>query len=192
MTMTDPIADMLTRIRNANIAFHDDVAMPSSKLKEAVARILEREGYITGFDVDERPGRPGQAPDDPDEVHERSPAHDLRPEARVAAGPARLHEGRRACRVCSAAWASRSCRPTRAPDRPRGARAQRRRRSALPGLVAERAVMSRIGKQPITVPSGVDVTIDGATVRVKGPKGQLEHDDRRRRRDRARRRHARS
>ena len=47
--MTDPIADMLTRIRNANIAFHDDVVMPSSKLKEALARILEREGYIAGF-----------------------------------------------------------------------------------------------------------------------------------------------
>ena len=59
MTMTDPIADMLTRIRNANIAFHDDVVMPSSKLKEAVAKILEREGYISGFEVYERPGRPG-------------------------------------------------------------------------------------------------------------------------------------
>ncbi|MFM7225682.1 MAG: 30S ribosomal protein S8 [Actinomycetota bacterium] len=60
MTMTDPIADMLTRIRNANTAFHDDVAMPSSKLKEAVARILEREGYITGYAVSEIPGRPGK------------------------------------------------------------------------------------------------------------------------------------
>ena len=60
MTMTDPIADMLTRIRNANIAFHDDVAMPSSKLKEAMAKILEREGYINGFDVEEIPGRPGK------------------------------------------------------------------------------------------------------------------------------------
>jgi len=60
MTMTDPIADMLTRIRNANTAFHEDVAMPSSKLKEAVARILEREGYITGFEVNEIPGRPGK------------------------------------------------------------------------------------------------------------------------------------
>jgi small subunit ribosomal protein S8 len=59
MTMTDPIADMLTRIRNANIAFHDDVIMPSSKLKEAVARILEREGYIAGFSLEDRPGRPG-------------------------------------------------------------------------------------------------------------------------------------
>ena len=58
--MTDPIADMLTRIRNANTAFHDDVVMPSSKLKEAVANILEREGYITGFDVAEVPGRPGK------------------------------------------------------------------------------------------------------------------------------------
>ncbi len=60
MTMTDPIADMLTRIRNANVAFHDDVAMPSSKLKEAVAVILEREGYITGFDVVTDPSRPGK------------------------------------------------------------------------------------------------------------------------------------
>jgi small subunit ribosomal protein S8 len=58
--MTDPIADMLTRIRNANTAFHDDVAMPSSKLKEAMAGILEREGYITGYSVDEEPGRPGR------------------------------------------------------------------------------------------------------------------------------------
>ena len=47
--MTDPIADMLTRIRNANTAFHDEVVMPSSKLKESLAGILLREGYITGF-----------------------------------------------------------------------------------------------------------------------------------------------
>jgi len=58
--MTDPIADMLTRVRNANIAFHDDVRMPSSKLKEALARILEREGYITGWSVEDDPTRPGK------------------------------------------------------------------------------------------------------------------------------------
>ena len=51
MTMTDPIADMLTRIRNANVAMHDTVRMPSSKLKEALAAVLVREGYIVGFDV---------------------------------------------------------------------------------------------------------------------------------------------
>jgi small subunit ribosomal protein S8 len=56
--MTDPIADMLTRLRNANIAFHDDVRMPSSKLKEALARILEREGYITGYSVEQDPAKP--------------------------------------------------------------------------------------------------------------------------------------
>jgi small subunit ribosomal protein S8 len=59
MTMTDPIADMLTRIRNANIAMHDDVRMPSSKLKEALAGILKSEGYIDGFDVEENTDRPG-------------------------------------------------------------------------------------------------------------------------------------
>lgn len=60
MTMTDPIADMLTRVRNANIAKHDDVAMPSSKLKEALAQVLKDEGYITDFKTEERSDRPGR------------------------------------------------------------------------------------------------------------------------------------
>jgi small subunit ribosomal protein S8 len=59
MTMTDPIADMLTRIRNANLAMHDVTEMPSSKVKEALAKILEREGYIEGFNVIDDPIRPG-------------------------------------------------------------------------------------------------------------------------------------
>ncbi|MFV0309896.1 MAG: 30S ribosomal protein S8 [Desertimonas sp.] len=49
--MTDPIADMLTRVRNANTAMHDEVRMPSSKQKVALAEVLQREGYIGGFDV---------------------------------------------------------------------------------------------------------------------------------------------
>ena len=49
--MTDPIADMLTRIRNANAAMKDDVTMPSSKQKVALAEILKREGYISDFEV---------------------------------------------------------------------------------------------------------------------------------------------
>jgi small subunit ribosomal protein S8 len=60
MTMTDPIADMLTRIRNANVALHDKVRMPSSTQKEALPRILQQEGYISGFDVVDEPGRPGK------------------------------------------------------------------------------------------------------------------------------------
>jgi small subunit ribosomal protein S8 len=49
MTMTDPIADMLTRLRNANSAYHDEVVMPHSKLKANIAEILKREGYIAGY-----------------------------------------------------------------------------------------------------------------------------------------------
>jgi len=60
MTMTDPIADMLTRLRNANQAFHDDVSMPYSKLKQGVAEILQQEGYITSFDVKDAVEGPGK------------------------------------------------------------------------------------------------------------------------------------
>jgi small subunit ribosomal protein S8 len=59
MTMTDPIADMLTRIRNANTAQSDAVKMPGSKLKESLAAILEREGYIAGYQVQDATNRPG-------------------------------------------------------------------------------------------------------------------------------------
>ena len=51
MTMTDPIADMLARLRNANSAYHDTVSMPHSKIKESIAVILQREGYIAGWSV---------------------------------------------------------------------------------------------------------------------------------------------
>ena len=51
MTMTDPIADMLTRIRNANTAKHDTVDVPASKMKIAIADILLNEGYITKYDI---------------------------------------------------------------------------------------------------------------------------------------------
>lgn len=53
MTMTDPIADMLTRLRNASSAQHESVSMPHSKLKAAIAQILEAEGYIAGSKVEE-------------------------------------------------------------------------------------------------------------------------------------------
>ena len=51
MTMSDPIADMLTRIRNANTAKHDTVDVPASKMKIAIADILFNEGYITKYDI---------------------------------------------------------------------------------------------------------------------------------------------
>ena len=60
MTMTDPIADMLTRIRNANVAMHDEVSMPSSKRKLALAEVLRREGYIASFAERDNASRPGK------------------------------------------------------------------------------------------------------------------------------------
>ena len=60
MTMTDPIADMLTRIRNGNVAMHDEVRMPSSLQKVALAKILQQEGYIDSFTVAPALSGPGE------------------------------------------------------------------------------------------------------------------------------------
>jgi small subunit ribosomal protein S8 len=51
MTMTDPIADMLARIRNASSAMHDEVAIPASRIKESIAKILAEEGFVDGFEL---------------------------------------------------------------------------------------------------------------------------------------------
>jgi len=58
--LTDPLADMLTRVRNANTAMHDTVTMPSSKQKVALAKLLESEGYISGFAVAPSTKGPGE------------------------------------------------------------------------------------------------------------------------------------
>jgi small subunit ribosomal protein S8 len=56
MSMTDPVADMLTRIRNGQKVALETVSMPSSRLKESIARVLEAEGFVGGFKVTELPG----------------------------------------------------------------------------------------------------------------------------------------
>jgi small subunit ribosomal protein S8 len=58
MSMQDPIADMFTRLRNAQAAKHDTVRMPSSTVKVAIARVLQDEGYISGFEVAENDNKP--------------------------------------------------------------------------------------------------------------------------------------
>ncbi len=60
MTMTDPVADMLTRLRNANQAMHDGVSMPSSKQKVALADVLKSEGYIIDYQVEDARRGPGK------------------------------------------------------------------------------------------------------------------------------------
>ncbi len=58
MQVSDPIADMLTRVRNAVRSRHDSVIMPASKMKVAIAKVLKDEGFIRGFDVQKDNGRP--------------------------------------------------------------------------------------------------------------------------------------
>ncbi len=58
MTMTDPVADMLTRMRNASLAYHETTSMPSSKIKVNIAKVLEQEGYILGWSVEDTEPQP--------------------------------------------------------------------------------------------------------------------------------------
>ena len=136
MTMTDPIADMLTRIRNANIAMHDLTEMPSSKLKVALAKILLQEGYIEGFETADDPKRPG---DKLTITMKYTPDR-----KRTISGIKRVSKP--GLRVYSAATDV-PARPRRHGDlraldqpgsahRPRGAQAPRRRRGPLPGVVS--------------------------------------------------------
>ena len=133
--LTDPIADMLTRVRNANTAMHDEVRMPSSKQKIALAKILEQEGYIGGFEVAPAPQGPG------DVLTIRMKYSPER--ARTISGLRRistpgLRVYRKADSVPARARRPRRRRPvhqSRSDDRPRGAPPQGRWRSPVLRLV---------------------------------------------------------
>ena len=86
--LTDPIADMLTRIRNANRAMHDSAAMPTSRMKEEIARLLKDEGYIKDFQVVE--GEPVATLVVELKFGKQPRARDHRPQARLQARPPRL------------------------------------------------------------------------------------------------------
>lgn len=60
MTMSDPVADMLTRVRNANSARHNSVSLPVSKMKVAIASVLKEEGFISNYEVTNEPDKPQQ------------------------------------------------------------------------------------------------------------------------------------
>ena len=105
--MTDPIADMLTRIRNAHLALHKEVSVPSSKMKEAIAAILKQEGYVDDVTVEDR---------------------NINIQLKYFKGKPAIEGG------CS---------------------------------------MSRIGKLPIAIPSGVEVKVGADVVEVKGAKAAL-------------------
>ena len=106
--LTDPVADMLTRIRNANKALHDRAEMPTSKLKEEIARILKEEGYIRDYHVAEAEGMPYKVLV-VELKYGRSRERVLTDLKRVSKPAAASTPARTACRACSAAWAPRSC-----------------------------------------------------------------------------------
>ena len=105
MTMTDPIADFLTRLRNANSAYHDEVTLPHSKIKANIAEILKSEGYITDYHTeDARVGKSLVVQLKYGPSRERSIAG-LR---RVSKPGLRVYANPPICRACSAVLAWRS------------------------------------------------------------------------------------
>ena len=175
MSMTDPIADFLTRLRNAAKAQHQDVTIPSSRLKRELARILKEQGYIEGYEIHPagrgppRRGDRGHA-----QVHRRPQAGDHRDPARLAPRAGARTSITPTSRGSRAGWAPRSSRPRKGVMTGHEARQRgRRRRGRSAGLVDPEQAMSRIGKQPIPVPAGVTVAIEPERVTVNGPKGEL-------------------
>ncbi len=171
MSMTDPIADLLTRIRNAQLARKTEVSVSSSKLKTALVKVLKDEGYVAGFQVTSDgakqtlsielkyfDGRP--VIDRLERVSRPGPAH-LPRQDRAAEDPGwygyrhRLHaQGR--------------------DDRQTGAGHRAGRRSALHrGLSKEQTTMSRVANRPVDLPQGVTASVAANVVKVKGAKGEL-------------------
>ena len=170
MTMTDPIADMLTRVRNANSAHHDAVSMPYSKLKKNIAEILQAEGYIAGWTVAE--AEVGQTltidlkygPN-----RERSIAGVRRvskPGLRVYAKSTNLPRVLGGLGVAIISTSSGLLTDRQAHEKGVGG-------EVLANVWSGEADMSRIGRLPVSIPSGVDIKVDGQDVTVKGPKGEL-------------------
>ena len=161
MQITDPIADMLTRIRNAGSARHETVDVPASKMKKAIAEILLEEGYIRSF----------QLIDDGTQGIIRITLKYLPGKEKAIQGLKRVSKP-----------GLRPARPRHRHhfdfqghhDRQEGPRGPCRRRSPCVCLVRRVRDMSRIGREPITVPAGVEVTIAPENVvTVKGPKGTI-------------------
>ncbi len=146
MTMSDPIADMLTRIRNANTAKHDTVDVPASKMKIAIANILLDEGYIAKYDLVE---------DGVIRTLHITLKYGENKNEKIITGLKRISKP--GLRV----YAGKDELP--------------RVLSLSDNLSKEDNIMSRIGRLPVAIPAGVEVTVAaGNVVTVKGPKGTLE------------------
>ena len=172
MSMTDPIADMLTRIRNGIQSHHERVELPASKLKVEIARILKNEGFIRNYKLVRR--RTSRRPRSAIylKYSPRRRAGHPRHRAHLAPGPPRLPQQAGDPAACSAvsAWPSsrppRACSPDTKPSRAASAAKSSARSGKERSHVANR-------KKEIPLPKGVEVKQDGNAVTVKGPKGTL-------------------
>ena len=170
MSMSDPIADMLTRIRNAQAVDKAVVTMPSSKLKIAIAQVLHDEGYIDGHTIRDEDGKP--------QLEIALKYHAGRPVIerieRVSRPGLRIYKGRHAIPQVMNGLGVAIVTTPKGVMTDRKARADRRRRRSplLRGLKGH-TDMSRVGKMPIAVPQGVDVAITGEQITVKGANGTL-------------------
>ena len=137
MAMTDPLGDMLTRIRNGQRAKKDSVLSPASKLRANVLEVLQREGYIRGYSEDASGKHKALRIEL--KYFEGEPA--IKHVARVSKPGRRVYSGSKELPTCATALVSPSSRPPRRAFGCRSARKQGRRRSAGGGVL-----MSRIGK----------------------------------------------
>ena len=136
MSMSDPIADMLTRIRNANTAKHDTVDVPASKMKVAIADILVNEGYIAKYDL------VGEAPHRTIRITLKYGADKnekiITGLKRISKPGLRIYVNKEELREFWAAWESPFCPPTRRDHRQGGKKASGRRRGSGICLVKRR------------------------------------------------------
>src|SRR4051795_12161338 len=170
MSMTDPVADFLTRIRNGIKAAHEEVEIPASRLKREMARILVEQGYIAGFD--EAPGVPGSASD---KLLIKLKYTDDR--TSVISGLRRVSRpGQRTYVDAKHIPKVLGGMGTTIVSTSQGVMTGHdARRAGVGGEVVAEVweSMSRIGKKTIPIPAGVNVTVEPEVVRVAGPRGDL-------------------
>ena len=170
MNITDPIADMLTRIRNANTSKHKTVDVPASKMKLAIADILFKEGYIKSYEEIKDVNTQGviRITLKYDEKGTRvidGLKRISKPGLKVYAGKDELPKVLNGLGIAIISTSKGIMTDKQAREEGIGGEVFERRRK-----------MSRIGNKPINVPAGVEVKIDGNHISVKGPKGTLERD----------------
>jgi len=178
MSTHDPISDLITRIRNAQMRAKPKVSTPGSRMRASVLEVLKTEGYIRGYaSVEHASGRSELEIElkyfDGEPVI-REIERVSKPGRRVYASVKKPAAGEQRSRHFGVVDAKGN------HGRPRRARRECGRRDSLYGVLRKASVMSRIGKRPVTIPSGVTATVEGQTVKMKGPKGQLQfvvHDD---------------